>query len=108
MTTTLTGEGNAAVFIAIDHCTCKCVGIHAARRGTRFEALEPIRQGVRDHFGAFGPGAAAGLTLRHDHGSQYTSDDFQNEIAFVGIESSPSYVRQPEGNGCAERFIRTL
>lgn len=24
------------------------------------------------------------------------------------IESSPSFVREPEGNGCAERFIRTL
>ena len=36
------------------------------------------------------------------------SDDFQNEIRFVGMESSPSYVRQPEGNGCIERFFRTL
>jgi transposase InsO family protein len=24
------------------------------------------------------------------------------------MESSPSFVREPEGNGCAERFIRTL
>ena len=36
------------------------------------------------------------------------SDDFQSEIAFLGIEASPSFVRQPEGNGVAERFIRTL
>ena len=27
---------------------------------------------------------------------------------FLGIESSPAFVRAPEGNGCAERFIRTL
>ena len=26
----------------------------------------------------------------------------------MGIESSPAFVRAPEGNGCAERFIRTL
>ena len=26
----------------------------------------------------------------------------------VGIESSPAFVREPEGNGCAERFIRPL
>ena len=51
---------------------------------------------------------AAGLKLRHDHGSNYMSDDFQDEIAFLGIEASPSFVRQPEGNGVAERFIRTL
>lgn len=108
-TTVLTlDEGNATVFIAVDHCTSECVGIHAAKRGDRFEALEPIRQGVRDHFGTYDAGAAKGLTLRHDNGTQYTSDDFQDEIDFLGIESSPSFVRSPEGNGCAERFIRTL
>ena len=32
----------------------------------------------------------------------------RTEIAFLGIESSPAFVRAPEGNGCAERFIRTL
>ena len=53
LTTTITGEGQAAVFIALDHCSVECVGIHAAPRATRFEALEPIRQGVRDHFGGF-------------------------------------------------------
>jgi transposase InsO family protein len=79
-----------------------------ARRATRFEALEPIRQGVRRHFGGFARGVAAGLALRHDHGSQYMAGDFQKEIAFLGIESSPTFVRAPEGNGCAERFIRTL
>ena len=52
MTTTLTGEGQVAVFVAVDHYSAECVGIHAARRATRFEALEPIRQGVRRHFGA--------------------------------------------------------
>ena len=45
--------------------------------------------------------------LRHDHGSQFMSDDFQNELTFLGIESSPAFVREPEGNGCIERF-RTL
>ena len=44
MTTTWTSEGQTAVFIAVDHHSAECVGIHAARRGTRFEALEPIRK----------------------------------------------------------------
>ena len=63
---------------------------------------------MRRCFGAFGKDVARGLALRHDHGSQYLSHDFQREIAFLGIESSPAFVRAPEGNGCAERFIRTL
>jgi transposase InsO family protein len=47
------------------------------------------------------------LKLRHDHGSNYMSGDFQDEIECLGIEASPSFVREPEGNGVAERFIRT-
>jgi putative transposase len=107
-TTVLTDEGQAAVFVAVDHCSAECVGVHAARRATRVEALEPIRQGVRQHFGAFGRKIASGLTVRHDHGSQYVAHDFQKELAFLGIASSPAFIRAPEGNGCAERFIRTL
>ena len=109
MTTTVTvGEGQAFVFVAVDHCTTECIGLHASRSGSRFEALEPIRQGVREHFGGFAKDIAQGLALRHDHGSNYLADDFQQEVAFLGIHSSPSFVREPEGNGVAERFIRTL
>jgi putative transposase len=109
MTETVTlREGRARVFIAVDHCSGECVGSHAARSGNRFEALEPVRQGVLRHFGRLEKGAAKGLSLRHDHGSNYLSRDFQDEIGFLGLESSPSFVRQPEGNGVAERFIRTL
>jgi transposase InsO family protein len=109
LTTTITlNEGTACVFVAVDHCTGECIGLHAAKRGTRFEALEPLRQGVREHFGTFEAGIAAGLSIRHDHGSAYLSDAFQRELSFLGMVSSPSYVREPEGNGCAERFIRTL
>ena len=40
--------------------------------------------------------------------SNYMSGDFQDEIECLGIEASPSFVQEPEGNGFAERFIRTL
>jgi transposase InsO family protein len=108
LTSVMTGEGQAAVFIAVDHCSAECVGAHASRSADRFEALEPVKQAVRERFGAFANDIAVGLQLRHDHGSQYVSHDFQAEIRFLGIESSPAFVREPEGNGCAERFIRTL
>jgi putative transposase len=94
------------VFVAVDHRSAACVGIHTALHAMRFEVLEPIRQGVRRHFGAFAKDAAHSLSIRHDHGSQYMSDAFQKELAFLGIESSPAFVRASEGNGCAERFIR--
>ena len=109
MTTTWTPEdGQAAICIAVDHCSAECVGIHAAKEGTRFEALEPMRQGVHAHFGAFGKDITHGLSLRHDHGSQYMSQVFQDEVRLLGLTSSPAFVREPPGNGCAERCIRTL
>jgi putative transposase len=103
-----TDEGQVAIFFAVDHCSMECVGIHAAKCGTRFEALEPIRQGVRDYFGDFSKDIAKGLSLRHDHGSQFVSGLFQEELAFLGVKSSPAFVHQPQGNGCAERFVRIL
>ena len=74
--------------------------VNVASTMARSRLKSPIRCGT--------PSIAEGLSLRHDHGSQYVSDDFQNEVAFIGVEASPSFVREPEGNGCAERFIRTL
>jgi len=106
--TAWTDEGVATVFIAVDHFTAECVGVHAARRGTRFGALEPLRQGIRQHFDGYREDIAAVLALRHDHRSQFMSDHFQTELRFLGIASSRAFVREPEGNGCAERFIRTL
>lgn len=109
MTTTMTTqEGTASIFFVVDHCSLECLGIHAARPGTRFEALEPIRQAVKSSFGTFGSKVAKDLKLRHDHGSQYISDTFQGEVRFLGIESSPSFVKEPQGNGIAERFVRIL
>ena len=108
MTQTITiREGRANVFVAVEHANSEVVGIHASRSANRFEALEPVRQGVHRCFGAIAPGVARGLKLRHDHGSNYMSGDFQDEIECLGIEASPSFVREPEGNGVAERFIRT-
>ncbi len=108
-TSTVTvADGAVTVFIGVDHCTLEGIGIHAAKRATRLEALEPIRQGVRQQFGAVSAGIATGLQVRHDHGSQYMSDDFQTELRFLGVTSSPAFVRAPEGNGVAERFMRTL
>jgi hypothetical protein len=63
---------------------------------------------VQTIFGDYAGGIATGLQARHDHGSQYVSDYFQDELKFLGIESSPAFVREPEGDGVAERFIRTL
>ena len=101
-------DGWVSVFGAVDHFSATCVGVHGAKPGTRFEALEPVRQGIRENLGAFAEDVALGITMRHDCGSQYISGDFQDELKFLGFKPSPAFVRSPECNGCIERFFRTL
>ena len=74
----------------------ECVGLHVSRSAGRLEALEPVRQGVRERFGAVGQNVATGLALRHDHGSQDASHHFQAESRCLGITSSPAFVREPK------------
>ena len=51
--------------------------------------------------------APRGLSLRMDHGTQYLSDHFQNQLKYWGISPSFAFIEQPQTNGVAERFIRT-
>src|SRR4051812_16605218 len=98
MTETVTlREGRSRVFVAVDHCSGECVGSHAARSGNRFEALEPVRQGVLRQFGSIEREVAQGLALRHDPGSNYMSRDFQAQIGFLCIALPPSFYHQPHG-----------
>jgi putative transposase len=100
-------DGQVALFIAGAHDSAECGGLQTAQQGTRCEALEPIRQGGRTSCGTFGQPIAQGLVLRHAHGSHDRSHVFQDELRWLGITSSPAFVREPEGNGGAERCIRT-
>ena len=70
--------------------------------------MESIRQGVTKHLGAVAKDTATELQLRHGHGSNSMFNDFQKKIAFLGIKASSSFEREPEGNGVAERFMRSL
>lgn len=101
-------DGWVWVFSAVDHFDACCVGIHAVKVGNRFAALQPIAQGLQAEFGATGANAGKGLKLRMDHGTQYTADDFLKQIEFWGIDKSFAFVAEPQTNGVAERFNRTL
>jgi len=87
-------------FGAIDHFVGEVVGHHVVKNGDRFAALVPLTQGVKEIFGGVRAEVARGLKLRHDWGSQYSAGDFQGEIGFLGIESSPAFV-QPVRYGSA-------
>ena len=101
-------DGWGWIFTAVEHWNAECVGWHVCKRGDRFAALQPISMGLAGLYGSTAAGAARGLALRMDHGSQYLSDHFTNQIKFRGIQPSYAFLAEPQTNGVAERFNRTL
>lgn len=101
-------QGYCWIFVTVEHWNGQCIGCHVCKYGNRFAALEPVSQGVMAQFGSVEADAARGLSLRMDHGTQYLSDHFQQQIKHWGIAPSFAFLEQPQTNGVAERFIRTL
>jgi len=101
-------DGMVWGFFLVEHWNAECLGWHVCKRGDAQAALEPIKQGVRRIYGTTGKGVALGLTLREDHGSQYTSEQYRNQLRFWGINISYGFVQEPETNGVVERFNRTI
>jgi putative transposase len=100
-------DGWVWVFACVDHDTAEAWA-HVAKVGDRFAALQPIYDAVIDRWGALGPDVARGLSLRHDWGPQYRSTHFLGSLGWLGIADDAAFLGEPETNGCAERWIRTL
>jgi len=101
-------DGWVWIFSTTEHWNAECVGWHVCKHGSRFNALEAVKMGIEHQFGSVDGDAARGLSLRMDHGSQYLSDHFCNQIRYWGVTPSWAFVAEPETNGVAERFNRTL
>ena len=95
-------------FIVIEHWNAECLGIHVCKHGSRFNALEPLGQALLRIYGSLDRDVARGLSLRLDHGSQFLANHYQQQLRFWGITPSFAFLSQPQTNGVAERFIRTL
>lgn len=101
-------DGWVWIFAAVEHWNAECVGWHVTKQGNRYAALEPISQGLTRLYGSVAADVARGLRLRMDHGSQYLSDHFVNQVRYWGIKPSFAFIEEPQTNGVAERFNRTL
>jgi transposase InsO family protein len=100
-------DGWVWVFCVVDHYTAEAWA-HVAKTGDRFAALQPVYDAVIDRWGQLDADVARGLSLRHDWGPQYRSGHFLGSIGWLGIADDAAFLGEPETNGCAERWIRTL
>jgi putative transposase len=78
------------------------------RQATASPPSQPVYDAVTDRWGRLDADVARGLALRHDWGPQYRSAHFLGSIAWLGIADDAAFLGEPETNGCAERWIRTL
>jgi putative transposase len=101
-------DGWVWIFTAVEHWNAECVGWHVCKRGDRYAALQPISMALNGLYGSVQADVARGLALRMDHGTQYLSDHFLNQLKFWGITPSFAFVSEPQTNGVAERFNRTF
>jgi len=99
-------DGKVWLFGVAEHWNAELLGWQVAKHGTRYEAIQAVGMAVRRQFGHLGPGAARGLALRHDHGSNLMADVFQKQVRFWGMSPSYAFVGEPETNGCMERLFR--
>jgi transposase InsO family protein len=101
-------DGKVWLFAVVEHWNAEGLGWHVAKIGDRYAAAQAIGMAIKTVFGAVAAGIARGVALRHDHGSAFMADHFQNQIKFWGMAPSFAFVAEPETNGVAERFFRTF
>ena len=100
-------DGWVWVFVCVDHFTAEAWA-HVSATGDRHAALQPVYDAVVDRWGELAADIGRGLALRHDWGPQYRSAHFLGSLRWLGIADDASLVGEPECNGCAERWIKTL
>ncbi|MCW2239573.1 DDE-type integrase/transposase/recombinase [Azospirillum canadense] len=101
-------DGRVWIFAALDHFNSEVIGHYVSTDGSRFSALEPLSQAVTARFGGVGADAARGVSVRADNGPQYIARHFTQQVKHWGLTMSYAYPYQPECNGIAERWFRTL
>ena len=87
-------DGWGWIFTAIEHWNAECVGWHVCKRGTSAD-LHGACEAV-----------CLELALRMDHGSQYLSDHFTNQIKFWGIQPSYAFVNSPRPTASREGTLK--
>jgi putative transposase len=86
-------DGNVWVYSTVEHWNGECVGMSVCKNGTRFNAVQPVLEGVQSIFGSVNRVVAKGLSLRLDHGSANCSEYFQNEIKGLALHPASALCR---------------
>ena len=95
------------VFACVDHYTCEAWA-HVAKVGDRFAALQPVYDAVIDRYGAWTPTSPAACRCATTGDRSTARSTSPDHWPGSGSADSPAFPGEPECNGCAERWIKTL
>ena len=101
-------DGWGWIFTAVEHWNAECVGWHVCKRGDRFAALQPISMGLAGLYGSTAAGAARGAGLADGSRLPVSVGPLHQPDQVLGHPASYAFVAEPQTNGVAERFNRTL
>ncbi len=97
-----TDSGPVPLLAVLDACTREVVGHELLRSCGAIDALAVVSRAVMDRFPR--SGAAPGLVLITDGGSQFVAHAFQDGIRRLGISLRATRKRRPEDNGLIESW----
>lgn len=103
-------DGQAIVLLAVDHCTTECLAIDAVHEETTRAWLALIHKAIRysETAGAIWSPRRTGISIRHDNLGLFRDRSFRAPLRKLNVRCSAIPPLYPQGNGCAERFVRTL
>ncbi|MCE2498139.1 MAG: DDE-type integrase/transposase/recombinase [Nitrosopumilaceae archaeon] len=94
------GESWACCYTVLDVFTREWAGYTLSTTATATAAVEALLDAMHRH-----PGAdPAKLAIRSDHGSQYTSREFNSAISTLGLKHEYIWYKTPQQNGHLESF----
>jgi len=97
-----TTEGWLYLAIVLDLYARKVVGWHAADHMRKDLVLNALNMAIASRQ------PAEGLIVHSDRGSQYTSDNYREELTNIKALGSMSRKGNPYDNACAETFFATI
>ena len=101
-------DGWAYVTAVVDCYTREVVGHAVTRRCRTADTLLALDAAVQCRFPGDSDVRRAGLHLRRDNGSQFTSSAYVKCLLSLGITGELTHFRHPDGNAFVERFFGAL
>lgn len=108
MTAVWCGEDGWAYLTAVLDCFDRSILGWSFTPRCRARDFSPALERAWSTAWPYGPSTAPAVVLRHDNGTQFTSEHYREVAARLGVRLSRTRYRHPDGNALVERIFLSL